>query len=120
MDSKLMHEALQKRKVNGLDITILLGAPGEKIGVAGAPGQDADEEAKELDMAPPATELGEAQDADDEALGKLGHQGNMTPGAELINERDPAQEAEFVRRELGKAQFGKSSLTQRGMMQKKA
>lgn len=127
MNSDLMQQALHRRKVNGLDITILLGTPEEmgtkpEGGAGELEGEDDNEEtlkqSRELDMAPPAGEMGEAQDRKDMALGKIGHHANMTPGEEIINSDDPAQDAALVRTELAKAQLGQNG-PKRGLMGKR-
>lgn len=127
MNSNLMQEALHRRKVNGLDITILLGTPDDMKtqdanvnadGDGADTDDESDEESRELDMAPAAPEMGELQDKKDMALGKIGHHANMTPGEEIINRDDPAQDAELVRTELAKAQLGQNS-PRRGLMGKR-
>lgn len=95
MDQKLMQRALQNRKADGLDITILLGVP---------PGTNvqAQEEAKELGMAPDANPLGSADDAKAVALGNMAHQDNMMPGGEITEQPNEAEKKATILAELAK------------------
>ena len=111
MNPKLMQQALQKRKAKGLDITILLGMP-EGMEDESAPDSE-DEESKELDLAPSATEIGDADEERDEALGKMGHMGNEVPGEEIINHPDSPEDKELIRQELAKIGLGRGSLLSR-------
>ncbi len=118
MDHKAMQQALMRNKAKGLDITILLGAPGEQVehGNMGDGPSDEDE-SKELNLAPDATPLGQEQDEKDETLGHLGHDKNMTPGEELINPT-AMSDKQVVEQEMAKHRFGKGSLAHQAMKMK--
>lgn len=75
MDQKAINEALKRRKLGALDITILLGdnsgaveTPANQLAVGGEEDEEKEDESEELDLAPEASEVGEETDKMDEAM----------------------------------------------------
>lgn len=89
-----MLEALKRKKAHGVDLTVMIGHPGEHPAMQGGDAHDApglhgdetdDEDQKELGLAPEAEEIGESTDEKDRELASEGHEGNHVPGEEIIN-----------------------------------
>ena len=116
-----MMEALRQKKARGLDVTILLGGGHEG---QEEPLEDADQERKELGLAPDATPLGHDQDERDVAQGQAGHHENMMPGEEIENHPDAAEDKALIENVLASSHLGKNSVHRKthakGMMKKGA
>lgn len=107
-DNKTMLEALQRNKTHALDITILLGTPGDANIVADDSGMDGMVEPDADDMSNPTIGLGDEQgqgmETDEEKQEREGL--DMAPPAtELAN--DPNQGSNPFADEIAKSNYGK-------------
>ena len=124
-----MLEALRRKKAHGVDLTVMIGHPGEHPmahnGDAHGDGEgdashDEETEQKELGLAPEAEEVGESADEKARELAMEGHEGNHVPGEEIINHPGDEEEGHglMAGHLSGHGQLGRSSMHHR-MMKKK-